>query len=42
MLASFIIITGLSASFAESGSASMGLAVIPFLFIFFAGYDIAM
>ncbi|KAK1976406.1 sugar transporter [Colletotrichum cereale] len=42
MLVSFVIITGLSSSFAESGSASIGLAVIPFLFIFFAGYDIAM
>ncbi|KAK7420514.1 hypothetical protein QQX98_002712 [Neonectria punicea] len=42
MLVSFIIVTGLSGSFAESGSTSVGLAVIPFLFIFFAGYDIAM
>lgn len=42
MLISFVIITGLSGSFAESGSSSVGLAVIPFLFVFFAGYDIAM
>ncbi|KAL2289939.1 hypothetical protein FJTKL_01217 [Diaporthe vaccinii] len=42
MLVSFIIITGLSGAFAESGSAQIGLSVIPFLFIFFAGYDIAM
>ncbi|KAG6353506.1 hypothetical protein INS49_005467 [Diaporthe citri] len=42
MLTSFIIITGLSGAFAESGSAQIGLSVIPFLFIFFAGYDIAM
>lgn len=42
MLTSFIIITGLSGAFAESGSAQVGLSVIPFLFIFFAGYDIAM
>lgn len=42
MLTSYIIITGLSASFAQSGVASVGAAVIPFLFIFFAGYDIAL
>jgi MFS family permease len=42
MLVSFIVITGLSGAFAESGSARIGLSVIPFLFIFFAGYDIAM
>ena len=42
MLISYIIITGLSASFAKSGVASVGVAVIPFLFIFFAGYDIAL
>ncbi|KAJ0379865.1 hypothetical protein COL26b_002018 [Colletotrichum chrysophilum] len=42
MLTSFIIVTGLSAKFAETASSSVGMAVIPFLFIFFAGYDIAM
>ncbi|WQF76730.1 Putative major facilitator, sugar transporter, major facilitator superfamily [Colletotrichum destructivum] len=42
MLVSFIIITGLSATFAQTGAAAVGLAVIPILFIFFAGYDIAM
>lgn len=42
MLVAFIIVTGLSASFAETGSKSVGLTVVPFLFIFFAGYDIAM
>ncbi|KAL2818725.1 general substrate transporter [Aspergillus cavernicola] len=42
MLVSYIIITGLSGSFAETSSASVGTAVIPFLFIFFAGYDIAL
>jgi MFS family permease len=42
MLASYIVITGLSASFAQTGVASVGTAVIPFLFIFFAGYDIAL
>ncbi|KAF4975477.1 hypothetical protein FZEAL_7740 [Fusarium zealandicum] len=42
MLVSFIIVTALSASFAQSGSSSMGLAVVPFLFIFFAGYDVGL
>ena len=42
MSVSFIIITGLSGSFANTGSATTGTAVIPFLFIFFAGYDIAL
>ncbi|KAF0332643.1 sugar transporter [Colletotrichum asianum] len=42
MLTSFIIVTGLSAKFTETASSSVGMAVIPFLFIFFAGYDIAM
>lgn len=42
MLVSFVLVTALSATFAESGDASTGLAVIPFLFVFFAGYDIAL
>ncbi|KAL3462487.1 general substrate transporter [Aspergillus heterothallicus] len=42
MLTSYIIITGLSGSFAETGAAPTGTAVIPFLFIYFAGYDIAL
>ncbi|KAL2841718.1 general substrate transporter [Aspergillus pseudoustus] len=42
MLVSYIIITGLSGSFAESGAGPTGIAVIPFLFIYFAGYDIAL
>ncbi|KAH7134617.1 sugar transporter [Dactylonectria estremocensis] len=42
MLVSFIIVTGLSGSFASTGSKTVGMAVIPFLFIFFAGYDIAL
>lgn len=42
MLVSFIIVTGLSGSFATSGSSTVGTAVIPFLFIFFAGYDVGM
>jgi MFS family permease len=42
MLISYIIITGLSGSFASTGHSGTGLAVIPFLFIYFAGYDIAL
>ncbi|KAF9698631.1 hypothetical protein EKO04_003916 [Ascochyta lentis] len=42
MLVAYILVTALSGSFAESGSAATGIAVIPFLFIFFAGYDIAL
>lgn len=42
MFISYIIITALSASFAKTGSAGMGTAVIPFLFMYFLGYDIAL
>jgi MFS family permease len=42
MLVAYTVITGLSASFANSGQAAVGLAVIPLLFVFFAGYDIAL
>lgn len=33
MLASYIIITGLSGSFAATGNAATGTTVIPFLFM---------
>jgi hypothetical protein len=42
MLVSYIIITGLSGAFDQTGSAPTGTAVIPVIFIFFAGYDIAL
>jgi len=42
MLVSYVLVTGLSGSFAETGHAATGVAVIPFLFVFFAGYDIAL
>ncbi|KAH7401213.1 general substrate transporter [Pyrenochaeta sp. MPI-SDFR-AT-0127] len=42
MLVGYILVTALSGSFAETGSPATGVAVIPFLFIFFAGYDIAL
>jgi MFS family permease len=42
MLIGYILVTALSGTFAETGSPATGIAVIPFLFIFFAGYDIAL
>ncbi|KAF4976380.1 hypothetical protein FZEAL_6941 [Fusarium zealandicum] len=41
MLASFIIISGLSGSFAMSGKSAVGVAVVPFLYIYYGFYDIA-
>lgn len=41
MLCSYIVITGLSGSFANTGVTAVGTAVIPFLFIYYAFYDIA-
>lgn len=41
MLASYIIISGLSGSFANTDNTSTGRAVIPFLFIYYGFYDIA-
>lgn len=42
MLVSFSLVTGLSGSFAQTKSAAVGIAVIPFLFLFYAGYDISL
>ncbi|KAJ8114437.1 hypothetical protein OPT61_g3684 [Boeremia exigua] len=42
MLVAYILVTALSGAFAESDHGPTGIAVIPFLFIFFAGYDIAL
>lgn len=42
MLVSYIIISALSGSFAETGMVATGLVVVPFLFIYFAFYDIAL
>ncbi|WZH40784.1 sugar transporter [Fusarium acuminatum] len=42
MFIGFAIITGLSGSFASTSASGTGLAVIPFLFIYFAGYDISL
>ncbi|KAL3459530.1 sugar transporter [Aspergillus heterothallicus] len=41
MLVSYICITGLSGSFDETGVTSVGIAVLPFLFLFYGFYDIA-
>jgi len=41
MLVSFIVITALSATFAEHHIQAAGTAVVAFLFIFFGFYDIA-
>ncbi|OWZ80453.1 sugar transporter [Cryptococcus neoformans Tu401-1] len=41
MLASYAFVMGFSAGFAESHKASLGIAVIPFLFLYFGFYDIA-
>ncbi|CAG8922444.1 unnamed protein product [Penicillium salamii] len=40
MLMSYIVITGLSGGFATTNSSSVGISVIPFLFIYYGGYDI--
>lgn len=41
MLISYIFITALSGSFTTTKTSAVGTAVIPFLFIYYAGYDIA-
>ncbi|KAM9883609.1 sugar transporter [Verticillium dahliae] len=41
MLISYIIISGLSSSFAQTGMSSVGLAVVPFLYIYYGFYDLA-
>ncbi|KAL5586409.1 hypothetical protein FOBRF1_016279 [Fusarium oxysporum] len=41
MLASFIVVTALSAVFAEHGTKVAGYCVVAFLFVFFGFYDIA-
>ncbi|CAI6078870.1 hypothetical protein V2G26_021113 [Clonostachys chloroleuca] len=38
MFVSFILITAMSGSFAQTGSRSVGIAMIPFVFLFNAGY----
>lgn len=42
MLVAFGIVTGLSGAFAETQHGPTGIAVVPFIFLFFSGYDIAL
>ncbi|KAE8153375.1 general substrate transporter [Aspergillus avenaceus] len=42
MLISYVLVTALSGSFEATNHAATGTAVIPFLFIFFAGYGLAL
>ncbi|KAB8273864.1 general substrate transporter [Aspergillus minisclerotigenes] len=42
MFVSYVFVTALSGSFAATQHASTGAAVIPFLFIFFAGYGLSL
>ncbi|KAL3450252.1 general substrate transporter [Aspergillus insuetus] len=41
MLVSYICLTGLAGGFNMTGVSAVGTAVIPFLFIYYAGYDLA-
>jgi hypothetical protein len=41
VLCTFIVVTGLSGSFATTRESSTGIAVIPFLFIFYLFYNMA-
>ncbi|KAJ5371804.1 Major facilitator superfamily domain general substrate transporter [Penicillium concentricum] len=41
MLISCVFIAALSGSFVTTGTSAVGTAVIPFLFIYYAGYDLA-
>ncbi|KAK7204385.1 general substrate transporter [Myxozyma melibiosi] len=41
MLLSYVFITALSGSFANTGNSATGIAMIPFLFIYYGFYDIA-
>lgn len=42
MLVSYVTIAGLSGGFYTTHTKAIGTAVVPFLFIYFAGYDIAL
>lgn len=42
MLVGYVIVTALSGTFEKTTDRGTGLAVIPFIFIFFAGYDISL
>lgn len=42
MLISFVLISALSGTFDTTGNKAAGLAVVPFLFIYYGFYDIAL
>jgi MFS family permease len=42
MFVSYVLVTAFSGTFAVTNKAAIGGAVIPFLFIFFAGYCVAL
>ncbi|KAL4899442.1 hypothetical protein BDW74DRAFT_189051 [Aspergillus multicolor] len=42
ILVSYIVMTGLSGSFESTANSATGIAMVPFIFIYFAGYDIAL
>ncbi|KAL4961093.1 uncharacterized protein BDV14DRAFT_204092 [Aspergillus stella-maris] len=42
MLVSYIVMTGLNGSFEATGNSPTGIAMIPLIFIYFAGYDVAL
>ncbi|KAJ5019122.1 hypothetical protein K4K57_002081 [Colletotrichum sp. SAR 10_99] len=41
MIISYSFVMGFSAGFAETGTTALGVAAVPFLFLFFGSYDIA-
>lgn len=42
MLVSYVIMTALYGSFVTTGNSATGISFIPFVFVYFAGYDIAL
>lgn len=42
MFVSNIVVTALSGSFSETGNLSVGLAAVPMIFVYYAGYEIAL
>jgi nitrate/nitrite transporter NarK len=41
MIISYAFVMGFGAAFAQTGKSSLGIAAIPFLFLFYGSYDIA-
>lgn len=42
MLASYVILTALYGALTTTGNETLGVAFVPFVFVYFAGYDIAL